>query len=260
MKNKTILLLALLSFSLFFNNRFNYASAQVSDSAKKWHFITDVYLIFPYMNGEAGVGNIVTVPVDANPGDIFSKLMIAGMFYFEANTARWAITTDFVYMNLNQEVTPGTLIHSGEVGAEQFVWETAFLYRLAPFLELGAGGRFNNLQTDIDIRRNVFPAGTLEVTGSASKTWIDPIIIARLSADIKDKWLFQLRGDVGGFGMGSDFTWQLQAFAGYRFSRVFQVSAGYRILSIDYDKGSDSDRFIYNVDTFGPEIKFGFNF
>ena len=104
-------------------------------------------------------------------------------------------------------------------------------YRIFPFLEVGAGGRLNNIATDIDVRRNVLPAGTEEVTGSASKTWFDPIIIARISADIKDKWLFQLSGDLGGFGVGSDFTWQLQAYAGYRFAKLFQLTAGYRIFS-----------------------------
>ncbi len=216
--------------------------------------------MFPYMDGETGIGNLITVPVDANPGDIFSKLKFAGMLYFEAGTGKWAITSDMVYMNLNQEVTPGTLFHSGTVSAEQFVWEPAGFYRITSFLEIGAGGRLNNLHAGIDARRNVIPAGTEEVTGSVSQTWFDPILIARITADIEDKWLLQLRGDVGGFGVGSDFTWQLQGYAGYRFSKVFQLTAGYRILSIDYDKGDDTERFIYNVDTFGPVIRMGFTF
>jgi hypothetical protein len=89
---------------------------------------------------------------------------------------------------------------------------------------------------------------------------MDPILIARLTASIREKWLFHLRGDLGGFGIGSDFTWQLEAYAGYRFSKLFQLKAGYRYISIDYDKGADEERFIFNVDEFGPEIKLGFSF
>jgi hypothetical protein len=214
----------------------------------------------PDVSVYGGIGNLITVPVDANPGDIFSKLKFAGMLYLEAHSSKWAITSDIVYMNLNQEVTHSTLLHSGTVSAEQFVWETAGFYRITSFLEAGVGGRLNNLQAAIDVRRNVLPAGTEEVTGSGSQTWFDPIIIARLSTDIKDKWIFQFRGDIGGFGVGSDLTWQLQAYAGYRFSRVFQLTAGYRVLSIDYEKGANEERFIYNVDTFGPVIRLGFNF
>jgi hypothetical protein len=259
-KNRISATFVSLSLILLFCNDFSQASAQDSTKVKKWHFLTDVYLMFPYMNGETGIGNLITVPVDANPGDIFSKLKMAAMLYFEAKTDKWAISSDLVYMNLNQEVTTGTLIHSGEVKAKEFIWEPAGFYRIMPFWDVGLGGRLTNIGADIDARRNVFPAGTEAVTGSGSKTWFDPVIITRLSADINEKWLLGFRGDVGGFGVGSDITWQLQAYAGYRFGKVFQLTAGYRILSIDYDKGVDTDRFIYNVNTFGPVIRFGFNF
>jgi hypothetical protein len=235
-------------------------SAQTADTVNKWKFQSDIYLIFPYMKGDIGIGNEITAPVDATPGDIFSKLKMGGMLYLEAHNTKWAITSDLIFMNLNQDIPPSNFWNYGTAGAKQLVWEPAGYYRLLPFLEIGAGGRLNNLQASIDGRRNAFPAGTYEVSESASKTWFDPILITRLTADIKDKWHFQFRGDIGGFGVGSDLTWQLQAYAGYQFTKVFRLTAGYRILSMDYDKGTDADRFIYNVDTFGPEISFGFHF
>jgi hypothetical protein len=255
-----------ISFSLtlclimFFSSSFNVVSAQDSTTAKKWNFLTDFYLMFPYMDGETGKGDLLSVPVDAKPGDIFSKLKMAAMLYFEAKTDKWAITSDLVYMNLHQTVTPGIVYHSGEVIAKEFIWEPAGLYRIVPFWEVGIGGRITSLSTDIDARKNVFPAGTEAVTASGSKTWFDPVLITRLSADINDKWLFQVRGDVGGFGIGSDLTWQIQAYSGYRFTKVFQLTAGYRVLSNDYDKGEGSERFVFNVKQFGPVIRFGFNF
>lgn len=235
-------------------------SAQEPVNEKKWNFLTDVYVLFPYMDGEMGIDNTLTVPVNASPGDIFDKLKMAGMLYLEAQTAKWAISSDLVYMNLNQEVTPGRLLHSGTAGAKQLVWEVAGLYRIWPFLEIGAGGRLNNLHSEIDVRRNVFPAGTEEYYGTQSTTWIDPILITRLSAHFRDKVLFQFRGDVGGFGIGSDFSWQLQAYTGYRFSDLFQLTVGYRVLSTDYRKEADTNYFVFNVKEFGPVIRFGFNF
>jgi hypothetical protein len=253
----------LLCVILLFFTCLNQVLAQEAAPEKKWNFLTDVYLMFPYMNGETGIGKTITeitVPVDANPGDIFSKLKLAGMLYLEAHTSKWAITSDFIYMDLKQDVTSGKIINSGDVSVSQLAWEPAGLYRLNSFLEVGAGGRLNSLSTDISLLRNVFPKGTESVSESASKTWFDPILIARASTDINDKWLFQFRADIGGFGMGSDFAWQLQAYAGYRFTKLFQVTAGYRYLSMDYDKGESSTRFIYNMDTFGPVIRMGFNF
>jgi hypothetical protein len=259
MKRHILLIFSIIALFLF-NTGFNKASAQSSEAIKKWNFLTEVYIMFPNMDGELGIGNNLKLPVDANPGDIFSKLKMAGMIYFEANTKKWAITSDLVYMNLKQDVTPGVLLYSGNVNAKQFIWEAAGLYRLTSFLEIGAGGRLNYLQTGVDARINTFPAGTEEVTGDKHKTWYDPILIARLTTDINDKWLFQFRGDVGGFGIGSDLTWQLQGYAGYRFSKVFQLSAGYRILSTDFNYGEDRKQFIFDVNEFGPVIRIGFNF
>lgn len=216
--------------------------------------------MFPYMNGETGFGSSFTVPVDANPGDIFNNLQMAAMLYFEAGTDKWAITGDWVYMNLKQDLTPGTLINSGKVNVKQSIFEVAGLYRILPFWEMGLGGRVNYLQTSLDAKRNVFPEGTEDISGLHDDVWFDPIIITRLSTDINDKWLFQFRGDVGGFGLGSDLTWQLQAYAGYRFTKVFQITAGYRVISTDYKKETGSTEFVFNMKEFGPLIRFGFNF
>jgi hypothetical protein len=247
------------SFVLLFIG-YHSVTAQTSIPEKKWNFLTDVYLMFPNIDGETGIGESLILPVDASPGDVFSHLKMGAMLYLEAKTDKWAVTSDLVYMKLNQEVTPGTLLHSGDVTAKQLIWEAAGLYRITSFLEAGVGGRLNYLDMGIDVRKNAFPAGTEEVTGQKSKTWYDPVLIARFTTDIKDKWLFQFRGDIGGFGLGSDLTWQLHAAAGYRFSKLFQMSLGYRILSTDYKTGEEPKEFLFDVNEFGPEIRFGFNF
>ena len=247
------------SFLLIFIG-YHPLAAQSSDPEKKWNFLTDVYLMFPYMDGETGIGESLILLVEANPGDIFSKLKMGAMLYLEAKTDKWAITSDLVYMKLNQEVTPGTIVISGDVTAKQLIWEAAGLYRITSFLEAGVGGRLNYLEMGIDVRRNGIDLGTEEVTGEKSKTWYDPVVIARLTTDINDKWLFQFRGDLGGFGIGSDLTWQLHATAGYRFTKLFQISLGYRILSTDYRSGEEPKEFLFDVNEFGPEIRFGFNF
>jgi len=241
-------------------NSFYSASAQKEATNKKWNFLAEPYLMFPYMNGETGIGNNLILPVEANPGDIFNKLQIGAMLFLGAQTDKWAITSDLVYMKLNQEITPGILIHEGDVTAKQLIWEAAGLYRISRCLEVGAGGRINYVQTSVDALVKVIPAGTEPISGRHHKTWFDPVLIVRWKTDVKDKWLFQLRGDLGGFGVGSDFTWQLQGYVGYRFTPVFQLSAGYRFLSTEYYAGEEPKDFVFDVNEFGPVIRFGFNF
>lgn len=216
--------------------------------------------MFVNIDGETGLDNTLTIPIDANPGDIFSNLKIGGMLYFEANTNKWAITSDLVFMNLKSEVTPGTLLHSGTLKTNQFIWETEGMYRVLPFLEFGIGGRLNNLAVGADVRRNAFPAGTYEYSNERSALWFDPIVATRIAHNFGQKWFAQFRADIGGFGLGSDLTWQLQGYAGYHFTHVFQITAGYRLLSIDYDRTTANDEFLFDVNEFGPVIRFGFNF
>lgn len=236
------------------------SSGQDTTKLRKWHFLAEPYLMFPYMDGETGIGQSLLLPIDATAGDIFSKLQMGAMLYLEAKTDQYAITSDIVYMNLKQDVSPTKLINSGTVDAKQFIWEFAGLYRLSSFLEIGIGGRLNYLQMGVDAWINVIPSGTEEIAGRQSKTWFDPIIIARFATNIKDKWLFQVRGDLGGFNIGSVATWQLQAYAGYRFTKLFQLSVGYRALSTNYVNGDVPKEFVFNVKEFGPLIRLGFNF
>jgi hypothetical protein len=257
-KNRIVYASVSLCLILFFS--FSHISAQDSTPVKKWNFLAEPYLMFPYMHGKTGIGESLTLPVNANAGDIFSKLQMGAMLYLEAKTDQYAITSDLVYMDLNQDVDPGNLINSGTVDAKQMIWEFAGLYRLSSFLEFGIGGRLNYLQMGVNANIKSFPASSEDIAGRQSRTWFDPIIIVRFATDIKDKWLFQIRGDLGGFNIGSVYTWQLQGYVGYRFIKWFQLTAGYRTLSTNYTHSEVPKEFIFNVKEFGPVIRLGFNF
>lgn len=236
-------------------------SAQDSlKSSEKWTFLAEPYLMFPNMNGSMGLGSIPDAVVDASPGDIFNKLKMAAMLYFEASRDKWAINSDLIYMDLKQEVKPGSLVSGGEASAKQFAWELAGLYRVKPWLAVGVGTLLNSLKAGVNINTTNVGGGTTNRNGEVSETWLDPMLIARTQNKDGAKFVYSVRGEVGGFGIGSVLSWQIQAYAGYRFSKLFQLTGGYRIIGIDYEKGEGADRFLYDVDTFGPVIRFGFNF
>lgn len=251
---KKLILLTLLLIAAWLGSQ-HTAFAQES-APKQWHYLGDLYMMFPNMKGDIGVANLPEVEVDADEADVLGNLKFGGMFYLEATNDNWAISSDFIYMKLNQDLANTRLIESGSVTMEELAWEVDGLKHFSPWLELGLGGRLVSLSTGINA------TGTREEVhnGSASKTWYDPVVVMRTQGTIKDKWLLQFRGDVGGFGVGSDFSWQMQANAGYRFSKLFQTTIGYRYIGIDYDKGKGAQRFIYNIDTYGWVVHLGFNF
>jgi len=227
--------------------------ARAQDSG--WHYLVAPYMMFPNMKGETGIGELPPVPADADPGDVFSHLQFGAMLYAEMQNDQWTFSSDILYMDLEQDIDERVLINGGEIGVSQLGWELAAMRRLTPSLELGIGLTYNRLEADVDIDllNSTLSAGTTE-------DWIDPTIVGRATFPINDKWYFQTRANIGGFGVGSDFMWQLAAEVGYRSSERWSFSFGYRVIDIDYDHGSDENRFVYDMQTFGPQIKAGYSF
>ncbi|UKJ06293.1 hypothetical protein [Solitalea lacus] len=234
------------------------ASMITHAQGKKWHYIVEPYILFPNMHGTIGLGNLPDADIDENPGDIFNHLQLGAMLYAEATNNKWTISSDLLYMDLGEDVTSSSIISSGDVDARQLGWEVDGLYKVLPWLDVGAGAILNAIKSEANLTVNS-PTGPSELNREISKTWVDPALVARAMFPL-DKWLFQLRGNIGGFGLGSDLAWQLQGYATYRFSNLFMLTAGYRVFNIDYSSGSGQDRLLYDVTTFGPVIKFGFNF
>jgi len=226
----------------------------------EWSFLAEPYLMFPNMKGTVGLRNLPDAQVAASSGDIFNNLKMGFMLNLEASNAKWAVGSDLLYMSLGQDVEPGILIESGEVNTKQLGWEPFGFYRMTSWLELGLGALVNSINSDLRINRKEIGGEMILLKASKTETWLDPMILARIKSQSGQKFAYQFRGEIGGFGIGSDLAWQIQAYAGYRFSALFEMTAGYRIISLDYESGSGQNRFKYDVDTSGPVIRFGFNF
>lgn len=226
----------------------------------KWHFMVTPYLMIPGMSGDMGIGNLPDASIDLNAEDIFSRLQIGGMLYLEASHDHWAITSDVQYMKLKQDISATSVINSGKATMEQLAWEVAGLYKIAPWLEVGAGARLYNIGAEVEMNYKTGINKDTVRNESLTETWVDPIIIARGKFFTNSKWIAEVRADVGGFGIGSTFAWQIQADAGYRFSKLFDVTIGYRYLDVNFENGTDSDRFLYDIATSGPTVRLGFTF
>jgi len=226
----------------------------------KWTFLVEPYVMFINMNGTVGLRNLPDAEIDASTNDIFSNLKMGFMLNLEASNDKWAIGSDLLYMNLAKEIKSGIKINSGETTAKQLGWEISGLRSVNPWLELGLGVLVNSVNAGLDLNINRIGEDPTNISESRTKTWIDPMLITRVKSQSGEKFIYQFRGEIGGFGIGSDLAWQIHAYAGYQFSDLFHITGGYRIISLDYENGTGQDRFMYNVDTSGPVIRFGFNF
>lgn len=97
---------------------------------------------------------------------------------------------------------------------------------------------------------------SLPTYGAGDQWWIDPIIGLRGQINLT-RWLFlAAQGDVGGFGAGSQITWNTQVTVGVNFTRNIFGELGYRYMYVDYNKNN----FLYQMNSFGLFSSIGVKF
>jgi hypothetical protein len=86
--------------------------------------------------------------------------------------------------------------------------------------------------------------------------WVDVLTGLRCRLPLGPHVALIGRGDVAGFG--SKFTWNLEGDIGAALSEHWTAGAGWRHLSIDYDKGEGADRKLFDVAYDGPRAWFAY--
>jgi hypothetical protein len=219
--------------------------------------------VIPYFMG-AGMSGTTTVAgqevtVDASFSDIVNNLQFGAMGLVIARKGNWGFGGDAIWMALGangEHPLPGGTPISASVDVNQGAFAFYGLRRLGPAADLTFGGRVNVLQADVKL------TGPLaDRSASGSKTWFDPLVGVILHTPENGKrWHAQVYTEIGGFGVGSSFTWQVFPTFGVDLSQHISVEFGYRWLDIDYTSGADNTLFKWDVLTQGPVMGFGFRF
>lgn len=77
------------------------------------------------------------------------------------------------------------------------------------------------------------------ISAAPGASFVDPILAARVNTRLNDRWSVLSYADIGGFGVGSDLTWQAAVVADYRATDRLYLSVGWRHLYVDYsDRGT----------------------
>jgi hypothetical protein len=227
------LLGALGALALSAGPAFAQAPARTADD---WTFIASPYVWF------AGLGGEVTLPrgsesFNADFGDLFGAMKFSFMGLFEARQQNFSLVLDFMYINQQQGVpVPGFGEYSG--GSARLRTTQASAIGLFTLLdqpggrfELGGGVRVWWMNTDIRLDPGTLPGRSADQTTN----WVDPIIAARGSVRLNDRLSLTGYGDIGGFGVGSEFTWQVMGTLDWRVSDWISASVGYRWIQFDYE-------------------------
>lgn len=198
------------------------------------------YLWGSHLDGSVGVGP-VEASADASFSDILENLEFAFMAALRADYGQWAWVLDAQLIELATTETLGVVVES-----DMTILELDVAYELREGFEVLAGARYVDVEGRVAL---VLPAGTTRA--AAGDSWTDPVIGARYAAPLGRNWRFLGRADIGGFGVGSDFSWGLLASAEYQATEKIKWGIGYRVLDVDFDEGRGADRFVYNTQQAG---------
>lgn len=220
-----------------------------SEAGWKWR-LAPLYLWAIQLEGDTSIGPI-TAPIDIKLSDVFGDLEGVFTANFEGvNNNKWGFLVDFTWVDISANEGPLT------VDFEYIQAEIDGFYRVPigrQAVDAIVGLRY--LSQDFGIGGLPSPPAPTS-TVAASEDWVDPLIGARWSAQLGDKWTLSLRGDIGGFGVGSDFTWQAIAIIDFQPWKHVSIDGGLRALGVDYESGSGADRFKYDATTWGPVLGF----
>ena len=236
-----------------------------------WQFQVVPWLWALSINGSTTIKGIST-DVDIGFSEIFDQLNFGLFLEAEARHGRFGVFGNLMYADLFTDVGAGPL--DIDVDTQMLMTGIGLSYRLGPWslatdrgidrdpagpllvVDPFVGFRYTSL--DVDLESDLTP----NVGGG--EDWFDPIVGARTIVQIDRNWSVTALGDIGGFGVGSDFTWQAAGLVGYTFDLFDEndttVAAGYRALGQDYATGSGRDRFEWDVIYHGPILSLAVRF
>jgi hypothetical protein len=174
-----------------------------------------------------------TLAFDSSFGEVLDDLEAAFFASAQLRRGSFVVVTDVSHASLSREgrVPPG-IPASGKVSQSAItglaggrVEDSAELS-----VDLLAGARLWNLDGSIEV-----PLAGVSV--APGKTFVDPVIAARINAGVVPRMSAIVHADIGGFGIGSHFTYQLVGTLNYRAARNSWISAGWRHLHLDHADG-----------------------
>ena len=227
-----------------------FAAADKGDDA--WHYdLAPFYLWMASVEGDIGVGP-TDQSLDLSFSDIVDNLDMVFTAHFEARKGTFGLIFNLDYLNLGHETTlpVGSKL---EIDFKNTMVEVDGFYRFmkdAHNFDLLAGLRYTKQDTTLNFKPGPSPG--------LDESWWDPIVGARWQFGFAEGWSLSARGDIGGFGVGADLTWQLTGIVQWQPWKNVALLAGYRALDQDYEEGCCADRYKWDGILHGPVL--GVNF
>jgi hypothetical protein len=266
-------------------------------AADKWEFSFTPYGWMINVNGNVTArGHTVDVNEDFFQIVEKSDSLLAWMSYFEARKGRFSLFADLVWMDLgfpghiNVQKSPFerfpravvSVTGNAQLDYESTIIQSGVTYEIARWqsapgsftaIDVLGGARYWNLDTSIKLHLT----GTLAVdfrslglnlrrsvaiARSNDLEWVDPVVGGRIRHQIAPGKQLNLEGDIGGFGAGSEFSWQVVGTYGFDtmcLGTPLHLVLGYRALAVDYSQNGRYGKEGIDAVQHGPVMGVTFN-
>ena len=238
---------------------------------KNWEVRVTVPGWLAGIGGEMGVLGR-TVNADTSFDEILDELDMILALAVDVRVDRFLFAADGLYSEVSVSAEPTgfarKLFKNATLDIKQGIFEAYFGYRVIQSesfdWDLLGGLRYNyyELELTLDGTERHSPrtgrelALTRDRTVGTTEEWVDPLIATRLAYHFTPAISLIVSGDIGGFDVGSELTWQ--AYGGLRadIARNFYLEAGYRHQKTDYTNGGFTD----DAALTGPQLILGLRF
>jgi hypothetical protein len=218
--------------------------------ASYWSWRVALYGWAQSLDGDVTVRGF-EAPVDLKFTDLLEDLDMAFMGLVEVKHGRWGVLVDVNYAHISDSLPLPFGGGSVDFDMKQWLVNSYVTYDVVrdggTDFDVFAGARFNSMELELE---------TGFGTRAKDKAWVDPVIGARFQRSLSESFFFRAVGDIGGFGVSSDLTWQAFGGFGWRFSDSGNALLGYRAIGTDYEDGD----FAYDVTAHGPVLGVEFTF
>jgi hypothetical protein len=235
-------------------------SAAPAHAQSAWRFQITPYIWGPSLQGSIQpTSRLPRLHFDRSLDEIFDGLNLALFVNGTARYGRLVLIADASYADLSEDhrwtIPPTPITPKLDVAVDVDVKMTAatllagytIVDRPDVALDLLAGARGVPRDASVDVPNSI---QRLPDSFSASESWADPIIAARGRFQVAPDWSLIGYVDYGGFGIETDTTWQAAATVNYEVSNHWFVSAGYRTLAFEFEKGD----FDFDMQLGGPLV------
>ena len=230
-----------------------------------WQNEFQMYALVVWMKGDMQISKMPNAAsIYMTPSDIYGNLKLGAMLHYEGLSSNgWGIWLDYAFMNLGFK-KDGVLI-DGSTGFYQGILEAFVKYREpleVGYIDYYGGVRWWHNDIDMDYNVDLGLPRTGSIQWSGTYDWYDPVLGARWTYPLNDKWQFRLRCDIGGFGIASDFTAAVEMVTLYDIDEKWQLKMSFKSLWADYEEGTKgtTDYFAYDVVDYGPIIGITYRF